>query len=560
MRRMNVWQAIVDSLKAEDIRHVFGLPGGDAFYDALYDVPEIQPVLVREESSGAFMAMAYARMTGKPGVCYASSGPGVANLVPGIMEAESACVPLIAICGASAAGNAGMGAFQEADQIGIMKPITKWTERITQPERVPWVMRRAFSLAANGKSGPVFIEVPKDLGMIEGEVPDYVPAVYPLKPSGDPSMIEKAAEILIKAAMPVIVAGGGAIYSGAFQQVMELAEFLEIPVMTTPCGRGILPEDHHLAFGQVGLYFSRLGEQVYGEADLIMTIGSRNEDFQSGNQQFFPEGAKYIQIDIDPHEIGRNWIPDVPIVGDAGMILGDLLECVKDRIGDEGKKNLWTHRAMALKRNYENEVKSECLTDATPIKTKRVVQELNQVFGKNTILVNENGSQDLWSYYWPYYRVLDINCCVAPGEQTCMGFGVAGAIGAKLAQPSKKVVCTTGDGAFQMFMKELPTAVQHNAPVTYVVLNNFSLGWIKFGQKRRGDRFIATDFHAQPDFVKIAEANGCYGERVEAPSNIKPALERSLKANEDGKPAVIEFIVDGWDFAPGFESFYRRLG
>ena len=441
-----------------------------------------------------------------------------------------------------------------------MKPITKWSERITQPERVPWVMRRAFSLAANGKPGPVFIEVPKDLGMIEGEVPDYVPAVYPLKPSGDPSMIEKAAEILVKPSMPVIVAGGGAIYSGAFQRVMELAEFLEIPVMTTPCGRGILSEDHHLAFGQVGLYFSRLGEQVYGEADLIMTIGSRNEDFQSGNQQFFPEGARYIQIDIDPHEIGRNWIPDVPIVGDAGMILGELLECVKDRIGDEGKKNLWTHRAMALKKNYEKEVKSECKTDATPIKTKRVVRELNQVFGKNTILVNENGSQDLWSYYWPYYKVLDINCCVAPGEQTCMGFGVAGAIGAKLAQPSKKVVCTTGDGAFQMFMKELPTAVQHNAPVTYVVLNNFSLGWIKFGQKRRGDRFIATDFHAQPDFVKIAEANGCYGERAEAPSNIKPALERALKANEDGKPAVIEFIVDGWDFAPGFENFYRRLG
>jgi len=560
MRRMNAWQAIVDALKAEGIGHVFGLPGGDLFYDALYDSPEIEPVLVREESSGVFMAMAYARMTGKPGVCYASSGPGVANLVPGIMEAESACVPVIAIGGASAVSNAGMGAFQEADQIGIMKPITKWTERITQAERVPWVMRRAFSLAANGKPGPVFIEVPKDIGAVEGEVPDYVPGVYPLRSSGDPSMIDAAAELLVEAQRPLIVAGGGAVYSRAFEQVAELAGTLDMPVMTTPCGRGILSEDHPLAFGLVGLYFSRLGERVYGEADLLMTIGSRNEDFQSGRQRFFPEGAKYIQIDIDPHEIGRNLVPDVPIVGDASMVLGDLVKCIEDRVGSRGRKNLWTQGLLEAKERHEAEVKSECLTDEVPIKTRRVVWELNQVFGRETILVNENGSQDLWSYYFPYYKVLDINCCIAPGEQTCMGFGVAGAIGAKLAQPSKKVVCTTGDGAFQMFMKELPTAVQYSAPVTYVVLNNFSLGWIKFGQKRRGDRFIATDFHVQPDFVGIAEANGCYGERIEIPANIKPALERALKANEEGKPAVVEFIVDGWDFAPGFRSFYRRLG
>ena len=560
MKRMNVWQAIVDALKIEGIEHVFGLPGGDLFYDALYDSPEIKPVLVREESSGAFMAMAYARMIGKPGVCYASSGPGVANLVPGVMEAESACVPLIAIGGASNASNAGMGAFQETDQISIMKPITKWAARIAQAERAPWVMRRAFSLATNGKPGPVFIEVPKDMGAIEGDVPGYVPSVYPLRCLGDPSMIQAAAKLLVEARRPLIIAGGGAVYSQAFQQVAELAEALDAPVMTTPCGRGILPEDHSHAFGVVGLYFSRLGERVYGEADLLLTVGSRNEDFQSGRQQFFPEGAKYIQIDIDPNEIGRNWIPDVPIVGDASMTLGALVNYVKDRIGDTGKANEWTRKLMGAKEHHEAEVESECLTDEVPIKTRRVVWELNQVLGKDTILVNENGSQDLWSYYFPYYKVLDINCCIAPGEQTCMGLGVAGAIGAKLARPSKKVVCTTGDGAFQMFMKELPTAVQYNAPVTYVVLNNFSLGWIKFGQKRRGDRFIATDFHAQPDFVAIAKANGCHGERVEVPADIRPALERALKANQDGKPAVAEFIVDGWDFAPGFRSFYRRLG
>jgi len=560
MKRMNAWQAIVETLKAERIEYVFGLPGGDLFYDALYDNSEVKPVLVREESSGVFMAMAYSRMTGKPGVCYASSGPGVANLVPGIMEAESACVPIIAIGGASSIANAGMGAFQEADQISIMKPITRWTERVTKPERVPWVMRRAFSIAANGKPGPVFVEVPKDTGKIETDIPDYVPALYPLKSSGDPYAIADAVALLLEAKHPLIVAGGGAVYSKAYEQIVQLAELINVPMMTTPCGRGIIPEDHPLAFGLVGLYFSKLGQQVYESADLLITIGSRNEDFQSGVQSFYPQGAKYIQIDIDPHEIGRNWIPNVPIVGDAGMILTDLVACIKDTIGDSKKENSWTQGLLKAKEKYEEEVRAECMTDETPIKTKRVIYELNHVFGKDTILVNENGSQDLWAYYHPYYKVLDINSCITPGEQTCMGYGVAGAIGAKLAQPSKKVVCTTGDGAFQMFMKELPTALQYNAPITYIVLNNFGLGWTKFSQKQRGNRFIATDFKVQPDFAKIAEANGCYGIRIDFPSNIRPALERALKANAEGKPAVLDFVVDGWDFAPGFINYYRKLG
>jgi len=528
---MNTWETIVDALRAEGVEYVFGLPGGDMFYDALYDAPQIKPILVRDESSGPFMAMAYARLTGRPGVCYGSSGPGVANLVSGLMEAHSACIPVIAIGSAANLATTGMGAFQEVDQLSIMKPVTKWSESITLAERTAWVMRRAFSLAANGRPGPVFIEVPKDIGLLESKGPDYVPARYPHRSCGDPQDTEAAADLLMKAKSPLLVAGGGAVSSRAFEEIRQFAELSNIPVMTTPCGRGIIPEDHPLALGLVGLYFTEVGERVYGDADLLMTVGSRNEDFQSGEQQFFPEGAKYIQIDIDPHEIGRNWIPDV----------------AKDML-------------LKAKEEYEEKMKAECLSDAVPIKTKRVIRELNEVFGKDTILVNENGSQDLWSYYYPYYKVLDINACVAPGEQTCMGLGVAGAIGAKLAMPEKKVVCVVGDGAFQMFMKELPTAVQHEAPVTYVVLNNFSLGWIKLNQKKRGERFIASDFSIQPDFVKVAEASKCYGERVERPADIRSALERALKANLKGTPAVIEFIVDGWDFAPGFNRFYERLG
>jgi acetolactate synthase-1/2/3 large subunit len=556
---MNMWQAIVSALKAEKTEYLFGLPGGELFYDALYDAPEIKPVLVREESAGPFMAMGYARISGRPGVCYAPSGPGVANLVPGILEAHSACLPVIAIGCGSKRANAGMGAFQEVDQVSILKPVTKWAERITEPERIFWAMRRAFSLAANGKPGPVFLDIPRDVGSGDAGPGEYVHPAYPLRTCGDPGRVRDAAALLLKAKRPLLVVGGGAVSSRAFEEVKEFAELMNLPVMTTPCGRGILPEDHPLAFGLVGLYFSKIGEEIYGEADLLVTLGSRNEDFQSGEQKFFPKGAGYIQVDIDPDEIGRNWVPDVPVVGDVKLVVRALIRELREKGVEGGKRSPRISRWIKEKEACEARVGKECATDSVPIKTKRVIYELGEVFGRETILVNENGSQDLWSYYWPYYRVRDINSCVAPGEQTCMGGGCSAAIGAKLAAPEKNVVCPVGDGAFQMFMKELPTAAQHGAPVTYVVLNNFSLGWIKFAQRNRGDRFISTDYKVQPDFAQIARASSCYGEKIEQPAEIRPALERALKANREGVPAVLDFIVDGWDFAPGFKRFYERL-
>jgi acetolactate synthase-1/2/3 large subunit len=536
------------------------LPGGELFYDALYDAPQIKPVLVREESAGPFMAMGYARMTGRPAVCYAPAGPGVANLVPGIQEAHSACLPVVAIGCSSKRANAGMGAFQEVDQVAILKPVTKWSERVTEPERISWIMRRAFSLATNGRPGPVYIDVPRDVGAQEAKAHPYIPVEYPLRTLPDPRKVKEAAALLMKAKRPVLVAGGGAASSQAFDEVRKFVELLNLPLMTTPCGRGILSEEHPLAFGQVGLYFSEIGEKVYGEADLLMTLGSRNEDFQSGEQRFFPKGAKYIQVDLDPEEMGRNWIPQVPLVGDIRLVLQALIRELQRGGMKKGRPNPRMARLLKAKEAYIARVDRECLEDkSVPIKTKRVVREVNEVFGKDAILVNENGSQDLWSYFWPYHRVRAANSCVAPGEQTCMGGGCSAAIGAKLAMPQRDVICTTGDGAFQMFMKELATAAQFRAPVAYVVLNNFSLGWIKWGQRNRRSRFISTDYQVQPDFVKIAEANQCYGEKVEKPQEIRPALQRALEATRAGAPAVLEVIVDGWDFAPGFNRFYQRL-
>jgi acetolactate synthase-1/2/3 large subunit len=499
--------------------------------------------------------MAYALLTGEPAVCFASPGPGVANLVPPMLEALAACAPVIAPCTGISGHTYGQGAFQETDQVGIMGPVTKWAVRVPYADRVAWAMRRAFSLATNGQPGPAFVEIPVEVGSARVENPGYVPAERYIRPAGDPDRIRQAAKLLAGAQHPLLVAGGGALRSGANAEIRALAELLGMPVMTTPSGRGVISEDHGLSIGQVGLYRTRLGIQAFEEADLLMTVGSRNEEFQTGAWRIYPPGAKFVQIDIEPFEIGRNWIPDAAVVGDAKLVLADLLSILEAQAeaGWQARREEW----IQAKRVYAAEVAREGQTDEVPLKTKRVLYEINQVFGDNTVLVHENGSQDLWSYYSPYYRVLGASAVVAPGEQTCMGMGVSGAIGAKLALPEKKVVCITGDGAFQMHNQELPTAVQYGTPVTWVVLDNRSLGWIKFGQRRLGERYISTDFEVQPDFVQLARACDCYGERVEEPGQVRDALARALRANEDGQPAVVIFGVDGWEFSEGFLAYYE---
>ena len=557
MTEKRAWDVVVDALRAEGVKHVFGLPGHPAaLYDSLYDAPEVEAVLVRHEASGVFMAIAYAKLTRRPGVCFGSPGPGVANMVSGVLEAYSGCTPLLVLGSSASTEIEGMGAFQETPQMEMFTPITKWRFRVLSPDRAAWAVRRSFSVASNGKPGPVYLDIPFNVGVSKTGQVGYTPAVAPIRVRPDWEDVKAAGELLLEAERPVIVAGGGAHWSGCSQEVIGLSELLGIPVLTTPCGRGVIPESHPLALGLVGLYRTRVGRMVYQESDLLVSVGSRNEEFQTAAWGYYPKDAKFIQIDIDPSEIGRNWIPDVALVGDAKLALRDLSAYVSERAKRKSLDEMPRVREIVeAKAAFIEEVEAECRDDSTPLKTKRIVHEANRVFGAGTVLVNENGSQDLWSYYYPYYRVLDVDCCVAPAEQTCMGLGVAGAIGAKLAAPERKVLCTTGDGAFQMFMKELPTAVQYDAPVTWIVLNNYSLGWIKLHERAAGDRYIAVDFEAQPDFAAIAEASGCFGRQVKEPGDIRPALEDALKENQLGVPAVLDFVVDPWDFPDGFKEF-----
>jgi acetolactate synthase-1/2/3 large subunit len=420
-------------------------------------------------------------------------------------------------------------------------------------------MNRAFSLSSGGKPGPVYIDIPINVGIGVAKEKSYIASKGFIRVRPDFDDVKKTAEMLLTSERPVIVAGGGVHLSNAGPSLVSLAEMLGVPVLTTPSGRGCIPEAHPLALGLVGLYRTRLGKLLFQEADLLMTLGSRNEEFQTAGWCYYPEDAKYVQVDIDADEFGRNWRPDLPVVADAKLFVLDLIKVLGEKVSKEPYKEMPQVKSILdAKEAFIEEVETEVMAEET-VKSKRVVYEANRVFGSGTVLVNENGSQDLWSYYYPYYRVLDYDCCIAPAEQTCMGLGVAGAIGAKLAVPDRKVLCTTGDGAFQMAMKELPTAVQYSAPVTWIVLNNYSLGWIKLHQWANEERYISVDFEVQPDFVKIAEACRCYGEQVTQVGEIRGSLERALKNNLDGVPAVLDYVVEPMDFPDGFKEFHPGI-
>lgn len=552
---MNAWQLIANIVKAQGIEYVFGI--GDTDLHLYADqIDGMHAINLRYEGSAPLMAMTYSRLTGNPGVCSGSSGPGVASLVPGVLEAYSGCVPLIIFAPSVDQVNEGMGEFQECDQRKMMEPITKWSARIPYIERIPWYVERALSIAMNGKPGPVFLEMPINVGgkVTSGIIIDapplgqYIP-IPKIRTAGDPELISSAVSLLLSAHKPVVIAGNGLIFSGAYAEFRELIELLGLPFITTPGGRGIVEETHPLALGVCGIYRTEHAKKYYNNADLLISIGSRNEGFQSHSWADFPEGAKFLQIDISPFEIGRNWKPDVAIIGDAKLVLKQINSQIKEKhpASVNYTENERIKELIEDKHQYEQEVDKECLTEDIPIPAKRIVHEVSEIFGEDTILVNENGSQDTWSYCYPYYQVQKGSICIPVAEQTCMGMGVVGAIAAKLVHPEKKVVCIVGDGAFQMYMKELPTAAQYKTGCTWVVLNNSAFGWIKYNQIKYTGNDVST-FKVLPNFVKWAEICHCYGQRIEKPEEIRPALENALKLNEQGIPVVLD-IVTGLDLS-----------
>lgn len=542
---MYPWEAIARMVKAQGVEFTFGV--GDSHLQLYAEAMEgLNAINVRYEGSAPFMAMAYSRLTGKPGVCSASTGPGVANLVPGALEAFSMCSPLVMLCQSISQKTEGMGEFQECDQLGMMRPVTKWAVRVHDIDRLAWYVNRAFSLAMNDQPGPVYLEIPYDVGgdithglNVDIAEPVFLPAVRH-RTSGDPEMVSRAAQMLLKAERPVAIAGNGVMLSGAGDVFRQLVETVGIPFLTTPGGRGSVSEKHPLALGLTGLYRNVLAKEYISGADLILTVGSRNEAFQTHRWKDFPEGAKFVQVDICGGEIGRNWVPDVAVAGDARLVMLGMLDGLRQ--GSDTQTASSEARLQELeirKRKLLEDVEQECAADERPVPAKRYVHEVSRTFGDDTILVNENGSQDAWSYVYPFYIVGDGAACVPVAEQTCMGMGVVGAIAAKLTCPDKNVVCITGDGAFQMYMKELPTAAQYGAGCTWVVLNNSAFGWPMYYQMETVG-WNSTKVDVQSDFAALAKASGCHGRRIEGPDDIRPALEEALELNRKGVPVVLD--------------------
>ncbi|MGE3348583.1 MAG: thiamine pyrophosphate-binding protein [Ramlibacter sp.] len=555
METMGAWRAVVEALKVEGVRYVFGLPGNPKHlvYD-LTEHSEIRFVLVRDEKSAVACAYAWARLTGEPGVVLSNPGPGITNLVSGLLEATSGSVPIVALSNGVVQKHEGMGAFQELDTRTLMKPVTKWAERVTDITRLPWVMQRAFSIARNGRPGATFVEIPSDLCGISVPMADYVRSVPRQRTRPDTAAVEAAAALIATARKPVLLCGGGAIVAKAQAEVARLGALIGAPVLTTPSGRGIYPEGGPLSLGQVGLYFSREGKAWYDDADLLIIVGSRLEAFSTNSWSFYPRSARMIRIDGDPDALSLNWRADVNMVGDAALSLVDLeAELLRNGYSPQSER---VAEIADTSRRFTEEAIAEARTVSTPIRPPQLLEAVNRIFGRDTILMKENGATDLWCYYWPYYRVLDVGDCVAMGEQTAMGMGIIGAIGAKLARPEKQVVCFSGDGAMQMSLAELSTAAENHCGVTWIVLNNQAFGWVQYAQVLNKKPLIGTGFEVHSDFAAIAKAQGCHGILVTDPEKVDAAITEAKALNAKGVPVLIDAHIAKHDYYKGFVDIH----
>jgi acetolactate synthase-1/2/3 large subunit len=554
MAKRTAGRAIVDVLKAEGVRHVFGLPGGHvlSIYDALYDTPEIAHVLVRHEQAAASMASGYAQLTGRPGVCLVTAGPGATNLVSGIAEAFVGSLPIVIFAGRGATATTYRGAAQEIATERVFAPITKWAIRVDRPDLVVAVVHQAFIVARSGKPGPVYIDLPRDVldTEIEAHTP-YIPTGAPPRPAGDDALVASAAAALVAARNPIIVGGGGAIASDAAPQVRALAELLAIPVLTSLSGRGIIPDDHPLSAGGLGAHRTRLSKRLLGEADVVLGLGCRFEEMETNwSPAAVPRAdATYIQVDIDPVEIGRSISAHVGIVGDVGTVVGQLLDRLRSHPAALEPGAFAQHpRALAVSSELARiDAEAAVYRESTdrPMHPLRPIAAARRALPRDATVAFDVGciAQHIAGGS-PYCKVYEPRTTIVPSSFYGMGFVAAALPVARIARPNHPALCFVGDGFFQMMLHIMPMAAEHKLGVTWCIMNDGALGSIRdIQQYRFHERIIGTDFALQPDFARIAEACGCYGERVEDPGTVDGAIARALEANERGVPAVLDFAV-----------------
>ncbi len=533
--KMTGAQIICESLVREGVEVIFGILGGAVLplYDTLPQYPQLRHILVRHEQGAAHAADGYARATGKVGVCFATSGPGATNLVTGIANAYLDSSPMVAITGQVARPFIGKDAFQEIDITGITLPITKHNYLVLDAGSLARIVKEAFHLARSGRPGPVLIDIPRDVQIEQAEfhypsrldLPGYKPTLQ-----GHPAQIKKAAKLINEAQQPLIIAGRGVNISQAYAELKQLAETAQIPVVTTLLGISCFPESHVLSFGMLGMHGMAYANMAVSTADLIIAIGMRFDDRATAKVSAFAPHARIIHIDIDPAEIGKNVRVDVPIVGDAKMVLIALNKLV---ISNEHID--WFHQLD----NWRKEHPSTEIRDSEGLLPQFVIRKIYEVTQGEATIVTGVGQNQMWAaqHYW-YDKP---NSLISSGGLGTMGFGLPAAMGAKVGCPDSTVWCIDGDGSFQMTIQELATIAQDNIAVKIAIIHNSYLGMVRQWQELfYGRRYVATPLSG-PDFVKVAEAYGISALRVKRKEEVVPAIEQAM--TEQG-PFLIDFVVE----------------
>ncbi|OGX34441.1 MAG: acetolactate synthase, large subunit, biosynthetic type [Omnitrophica WOR_2 bacterium RIFCSPLOWO2_02_FULL_50_19] len=532
--KMNGAKILVESLKKEGVGAVFGYPGGQALplFDALYG-SDLRFYLVRHEQAAAHAADGYARATGKPGVCIATSGPGATNLVTGIATAYMDSIPIVAITGQVKTFMIGNDAFQEADIIGITRPITKHNYLVKDVKDLARTVKEAFHIASTGRPGPVLIDLPSDVQLAETEFhyPHEV-QIRGYKPTycGHPGQIRRAAKMIAESKRPVIYAGGGVILSGAAKELREFTEKINSPVTMTLLGLGAFPADHELSLGMLGMHGTGYANHAVQNCDMLIAIGARFDDRVTGKIDEFAPHAKIIHIDIDPSAISKSVAVDLPIVGDVKCVLSELLKIVHRPHDKE-----WTDKIVEWKEKHPLNYKRD-----DKLRPQYVIEQICEATKGDAIIATDVGQHQMWTAQW--YKFMRPRELLSSGGLGTMGYGFPAGMGAKVGRPDSQVFVISGDGSFQMNIQELSTAVVNNIQVKIAILNNSYLGMVRQWQELfYGKRYSHTKLE-NPDFVKIAEAYGAAGIRIEKKEEVRPAIEKAMHTKN---VVVMDFRVEG---------------
>ncbi|MDA8096533.1 MAG: biosynthetic-type acetolactate synthase large subunit [Desulforudis sp.] len=545
-------QILIEALKEQGVDTIFGYPGGTVLpiYDALYD-SDITHILTRHEQAAAHAADGYARATGRPGVCLATSGPGATNLVTGLATAMMDSVPMVAFTGQVPTGLLGRDSFQEADITGITMPITKHNFLVRDINDLARTIKEAFHIATTGRPGPVLVDIPRDVSGGKTEYRDPGPVFkrgYQPRMEAKPELVLAAAKAIAAARRPVIYAGGGIVNSGASPELQRLAGLIMAPVATTLMGLGGFPGDHALSVGMLGMHGSKYANYAVYESDLLIAVGVRFDDRVTGKVESFAPDAKVIHIDIDPAEMGKNVRVDIPIAGDVKTVLGQILDVLEARPDPH-----WDEKVQAWKREYPLDFRKEGM------KPQAIIREICDMTEGKSRITTEVGQNQMWTAQ--YYTFTQPRSFITSGGLGTMGYGFPAAIGVQIGCPDELVFDIAGDGSIQMNIQELATAVNYELPVNVAILNNSFLGMVRQWQELFYERRYSHTELKNPEFVKVAEAYGAEGIKITQNAEIRPALEQAIASS---KPVFLDFVIDREEnvmpMVPPGEAINKMLG